>query len=129
MSKDRIWSFNSLPEGKDLKVPVASWLLFILMQLSQRLENLFITCIRSCLFSPESCTCAQQQTYGGWQVFLPHSSIKLLLFCLKFLQGKIILMAAIWLAMFFCFQTAGKIYINWVGKVFETCFESTACCV
>jgi len=35
-------------------------------------------------------------------------------------QGKIILMVAIWLAPFFCFQTAGKIYIKWIKKVFET---------
>lgn len=35
-------------------------------------------------------------------------------------QGKIILMVAIWLATFFCFQTAGKIYIKWIKKVFET---------
>lgn len=34
MSEDRIQSFNSLPEVKDLKVPLASWLLFILMKLS-----------------------------------------------------------------------------------------------
>lgn len=35
-------------------------------------------------------------------------------------QGKIILMVAIWLATFFCFQTAGQIYINWIRKVSET---------
>lgn len=35
-------------------------------------------------------------------------------------QGKIIRMVAIWLATFFCLQTAGKIYINWIRKVFKT---------
>jgi len=35
-------------------------------------------------------------------------------------QGKIIFMAAIWLATFFCFQTAEKISVYWIRKVFET---------
>lgn len=43
-------------------------------------------------------------------------------------QGKIILMVAIWLAPFFCFQTAGKIYIKWIKKVFETWLDRTAGC-